>query len=64
MAFKLLEMAQLHWRHLDGAQLLPLVREGVKFADGIRVDPTKYVTQSTDLGSRLIMTGPIHDIGQ
>jgi len=34
MAFKLLEMAQLRWRPLDGAQLLPLVREGVNFADG------------------------------
>ena len=48
MAFKLLEMAQLRWRHLDGAQLLPLVREGVKFADGVQVDPRKQVTQSTD----------------
>jgi transposase-like protein len=26
MAFKLLDMVQLRWRHLDGAQLLPLVR--------------------------------------
>jgi transposase-like protein len=48
MAFKLLDMVQLRWRHLDGAQLLPLVRAGVKFADGVRVDPTKPVTQSTD----------------
>jgi transposase-like protein len=48
MAFKLLEMTQLRWRHLDGAQLLPLVREGVKFADGVQVDPAKHVTQLTD----------------
>jgi putative transposase len=48
MAFKLLEMAQLRWRHLDGAQLLPRVREGVKFADGVQLDPAKQVTQSTD----------------
>src|ERR1700676_3500194 len=48
MAFKLLEMAQLRWRHLDGAQLLPLVRQGVKFADGVQLDPAKQVTQSTD----------------
>src|SRR6266851_3103866 len=48
MAFKLLDMAQLRWRRLDGAQLLPLVRAGVKFADGVRVDPAKLVTQSTD----------------
>ena len=48
MAFKLLDMVQLRWRHLDAAQLLPLVRAGVKFADGVQVDPTKPVTQSTD----------------
>ena len=48
MAFKLLDMVQLRWRHLDGAQLLPLVRAGVKFADGVQVDPAKHVTQSTD----------------
>jgi len=30
------------------AQLLPLVRAGVKFADGLRVDPAKPVIQSTD----------------
>ena len=48
MAFKLLDMVQLRWRHLDGAQLLPLVRAGVKFADGVQVDPPKPVTHSTD----------------
>jgi putative transposase len=48
MAFKLLDMVQLRWRRLDGAQLLPLVRAGVKFVDGVRRDPAKPVTQSTD----------------
>ena len=48
MAFKLLEMAQMRWRRLDGAHLLPLVRADVKFADGVRVDPVRHVTQSTD----------------
>src|SRR5208283_6216008 len=48
MAFKLLEMAQLRWRHLDGAQLLPLVRAGIRFVDGVQVDSAKHVTQSTD----------------
>ncbi len=38
MAFKLLEMAQKRWRRLNGAGLLPLVREGAKFVDGIRVE--------------------------
>jgi len=28
-------MAGQRWRRLDGAQLLPLVRAGVKFNDGI-----------------------------
>ncbi len=48
MAFKLLDMAQLRWRHLDGAQLLPLVRAGAKFTDGVRIDPASPVTRSTD----------------
>ena len=47
MAFKLLDMAQLRWRRLDGAHLLPLVRAGVKFADGVqqRSDRTPLLTQ-------------------
>ena len=28
MAYKLLDMAQARWRRLDGAHLLPLVRDG------------------------------------
>jgi len=48
MAFKLLDMAQQRWRRLDGAHLLPLVRAGVKFADGVRFDRAKPATQSTD----------------
>jgi transposase-like protein len=47
MAFKLLDMAQQRWRRLDGAQLLPLVRAGVKFVDGVRNDPAQPITQST-----------------
>jgi hypothetical protein len=31
-------MAQLRWRKLDGAELLPLVRAGVKFVNGKRVE--------------------------
>lgn len=34
-AYKLLDMASQRWRRLDGANLLPLVRAGVKFTDGI-----------------------------
>ena len=38
MAFKLLAMAQLRWRKLNGAHLLPLVRAGIEFKDGIPVE--------------------------
>ena len=48
MAFKLLDMAQLRWRRLDGAQLLPLVRAGAKFVDGVRQDRPKNFTHSSD----------------
>jgi len=48
MAFKLLDMAQLRWRRLDGAHLLPLVRAGAKFADGVRQDRPNNSTHSTD----------------
>jgi transposase-like protein len=35
MAFKLLEMAQARWRRLNAHELLPLVRAGVPFIDGV-----------------------------
>ena len=38
MAFRLLLLAQSHWRRLDGRELLPLVRAGVTFKDGVRVE--------------------------
>lgn len=36
MAFKLLEAAQNTWRRLDAPDLLPLVRAGIVFKDGIQ----------------------------
>jgi transposase-like protein len=48
MAFKLLDMAQLRWRRLDGAQLLPLARAGAKFVDGVRQDQPKNFTHSSN----------------
>jgi len=36
MAYKLLDMAQARWRRLDGPHLLPLVRAGVVFVDGVQ----------------------------
>jgi putative transposase len=38
MAYKLLRMAEERWRKLDGAELLPLVRAGVKFIDGMQAE--------------------------
>jgi transposase-like protein len=39
MAFKLLQVAEGHWRSLDAAELIPLVRAGVVFEDGVQVEP-------------------------
>jgi len=36
MAFKLLEMAEERWRKVNGSELLPLVRAGVRFVDGVQ----------------------------
>ena len=38
MAFKLLDMSQKRWRRLNGHHLLPLVRAGATFRDGVRVE--------------------------
>jgi hypothetical protein len=36
MAYKLLDTAQARWRRLNGAHLLPLVRGGIAFVDGVQ----------------------------
>jgi len=38
MAFRLLLLAERSWRRLDGQELLPLVRAGTPFKDGVRVE--------------------------
>jgi len=38
MAFKLLMLAQERWRKLNGLHLLPLVRAGISFADGVQIE--------------------------
>ena len=38
MAYRLLLLAERSWRRLDGHELLPLVRAGVSFKDGNRVE--------------------------
>ena len=51
MAFKLLDMAQQRWRRLDGAVLLPLVRAGAEFIDGVQ-KRTRTTTQSSQAAPR------------
>src|SRR2546425_3296126 len=41
MAFKLLHVAEGHWRNVDAAELVPLVRAGVHFGDGVQIEPQK-----------------------
>lgn len=42
MAWKLLTMTEQRWRRLNGGHLLPVVREGAKFVDGVRVERQDY----------------------
>ena len=46
MAFKLLQVAEGHWRRLHAAELVPLVRAGVSFADGVQIEPQKKRTKA------------------
>ena len=39
MAFKLMQVAEGHWRGIDAAELVPLVRAGVVFDDGVQREP-------------------------
>jgi transposase-like protein len=43
MAFKLLAMAEERWRKVNGCELLPLVRAGARFVDGVQ-ETAKHVT--------------------
>lgn len=47
MAFKLLLAAERTWRRLNGHEKLPLVRAGVRFQDGVRVERDDAPTSST-----------------
>lgn len=38
MAFKLLAMAEKRWRRVNGAKLIPLLRAGVVFRDGVAIE--------------------------
>lgn len=41
MVFKLVESAQARWRAITGAHLVPLVRAGARFENGVLVERTK-----------------------
>ena len=41
MAFKLLMLAKERWRKLNGSHLLPLVRAGIPFVDGVQIERRK-----------------------
>ena len=46
MVFKLLEAAQQHWRYVNGAHLVALVRAGAKFEKGVLVErPEQAATE-------------------
>src|SRR3984893_11055646 len=45
MAYKLLDMDQLRWRRLHAPHLLPLVRAGVMFVDGVRQEREEEVVK-------------------
>lgn len=53
MAYRLLLLAESSWRHLNGRELLPLVRAGVSFKDGVRIERDNASRKTpTELKSR------------
>jgi hypothetical protein len=46
MIFKLLHVAEGHWREVDAAELVPLVRAGGRFEDGAQIEPQKKRTKA------------------
>ena len=48
MAFKLLAMAEERWRKVNGSELLPLVRAGVRFVDGVQENRKKAAGEAKE----------------
>ncbi len=48
MAFKLLAMAEERWRKVNGSELLPLVRAGVRFIDGLQEKPKSVAGEAKE----------------
>ncbi|MFE7621473.1 transposase, partial [Streptomyces sp. NPDC057496] len=44
MVFKLVEAAQERWRAITGAHLVPLVRAGARFENGVLVERSERIT--------------------
>ena len=49
MAYRLLLLAEVGWRRLNVHQLLPLVRAGVQFVDGVRVERADLALDATTI---------------
>jgi transposase-like protein len=56
MAFKLIESAQARWRRITGPELVALVRAGVEFHDGVRVE--RPDAEPADMGSGDLSASP------
>lgn len=52
MAYRLLLLAEASWRRLNGHQLIPLVRAGVQFVDGVRVERDGFAIKTPALKPR------------
>jgi transposase-like protein len=48
MAYRLMLLAEEHWRRLNGRESLPLVRQGARFKDGIRVERDESQARKKD----------------
>ncbi len=57
MAYELLDMAEKRWRRLAGSELLPLVRVGVRFTDGLMQERDDHEARK-----EAARPSPIHNI--
>ena len=52
MAYKLLDMAEKSWRRLNGAELLPQVRLGARFVDGVAAEREATSNRQTQVKTK------------
>jgi hypothetical protein len=66
LAFKLALAAEDHWRKLNASELIPLVRAGVRFQDGLQIGVHPETTEApipVDLPMRIAtFESAIHNI--